>query len=295
MIWDADYGGMAQTCQTVPFANGGTTGAQTCQTVRFAGWYGIGNSWEQMFTTSSATAWHARTGFGFAAIGGRLAVFGGEDISGTTLYNDVHSSFDGRNWVPHSSPSAWSPRANFLHLVHNGYIYLWSGRGCRGYCKDIFRAPVPAEGAVLNFERLGDLPRGGRMNGLAVSLQGRLYDIGGQDNSGSFTDIFMHREGDDWNTWHQVTVSEADCAQPANCAPDCKCYWTENYIGGWPNNYEYRVVGTAHSDAIYIFGGKTRDPDGNTKVLKLTCSDVGKVVKVWLLFWFSKVCPCVPI
>ncbi len=137
------------------------------------------------------------------------------------------------------------------------------------------------------------------MNGLAVSLQGRLYDIGGQDNSGSFTDIYMHREGDDWNTWHQVTVSEADCAQTAKCAPGCKCYWTERYIGGWPiggtNNYEYRVVGTAHLDAIYIFGGKTRDPDGsNTKVLKLTCSDVGKVLKVWQLFLLSKVCPCVP-
>lgn len=234
--------------------------AQVCQEVPFAGWYGIGKEWEDV---SQSSPWGMRGGFGFAVMGGRLAVFGGEDSAGT-LHNDVFVTRDGMSWTSLHTTSAWKARTNFLHFVHEEYLYVMSGRGCDDYCNDIYRAPAPSVGNFqLSFERVGDLPRPGRERGLAVSFQGRIYDIGGCSASGCFVDIIM-LEPTVSGQWHSVSVVEPTCEIPKGCI------WTIDFVGQWPNTLEYRLVGAAHTDSIYIFGGRV-----STSVLRLTPSSSG--------------------
>jgi hypothetical protein len=236
-----------------------------------SGWYGIGRQWEDMQGTQGdawSTPWGARAGFGVAVIGGRLAVFGGQD-SQAHLKNDVFVSTDARTWTPLHTESAWSPRTKFQNVVHDNFLYVMSGRGCEetgtGYCDDIYRAPAPGQDDAiyqLNFEFVGIMAHSGRERGLALSFQGRIYDIGGCSGSGCFTEINML----DGKIWRRVEVVESTCNREGGC------FWTENYVGAWPNTQEYRLVGTAHQNAIYIFGG-----DIICTVLKLQPTSTGNI------------------
>ena len=240
----------------------GTAQAETCQDVPFDGWYGVGRNWQDL----GQIPWGARGGFGFAAIGGRLAVFGGEDSTGK-LKNDVFFSSNGVAWTEDRS-QLWAPRSNFLHVTHNDYLYILSGRGCKtsndDYCRDVWRALVPAPTApfALQFENVGLLPRAGRERGLALSFKGRLYDIGGCSSSGCFVDVTML---DSNGVWHTVAIREPTCSEENRV-----CFWSINFIGRWPSTSEYRLVGVAHEDSIWIFGGVR-----NTNVLRLTPSNEG--------------------
>ena len=224
-----------------------------------SGWYGVGSEWEDL-AQFEATPWGTRSGYGFAVAGGRFAVFGGEDSEG--LKNDVFVSSDGAAWARLHITSAWQARANFLHVVVGDALYVFSGRGCGGFCNDVFRASVPSVGSFqLLFQKVGELPRPGRQRGLAVPLQGRIYDIGGCSGSGCFVDIIMLDP--DSGRWYAVSV---EGEKPGLVAR----WWTADIVGKWPNIQEYRLVGTAHSDSIYIFGGLV-----NTKALRLTPSSFG--------------------
>jgi hypothetical protein len=144
--------------------------------------------------------------------------------------------------------------------VHKNYLYVFSGRGCEaGFCSDVYRAQFSV-GGQLNFAYVGDLPRPGREAGLALSFQGRLYDIGGRSNSGLFADIIMLDEND---IWRAIEISEPTCNERTG-----NCFWNTDNVGAWPNHQnnaiEYRVVGTSHLEAIYIFGGKV-----STNILQL--------------------------
>lgn len=211
------------------------------------------------------TPWGARGGFGFAVIGERLAVFGGQDSEGR-LKNDVFMSSDAHSWIPLHTESAWSPRTRFQHVVHDNFIYVMSGKGCEQYCSDIYRAPAPSPDDIfqLNFEHVGSMAHSGRERGLALSFRGRIYDIGGCSDSGCFVDINML----DGTTWRGVQVIEPRCNRD-----DGPCFWTLNYVGAWPNTEEYRLVGAAHEDSIYIFGG-----DIICTVLQLQTTRTGQIL-----------------
>jgi hypothetical protein len=229
-----------------------------CQDVPFAGWYGIGRRWEDLAPSHPfGTPWGMRSGHGFAVVGGRLAVFGGEDSAG--LKNDVFVSGDGASWMRLHSTSEWQPRTNFLHAVLNETLYVFSGRGCgasaTSFCDDVYRASVPSAGSFqLRFEKVGNLGRPGRQLGLAVPLQGRIYDIGGCSGSGCFVDIYALEP--DSGSWQAVQVEEGQSV-----------WWTADIVGRWPDTQAYRLVGAAHSDSIFVFGGQV-----STYALRLTPS-----------------------
>jgi len=239
-----------------------------------SGWYGIGRNWEDMNALVGAP-WGTRTGFGFAVIGGRLALFGGEESEG--LQNDVFVSTDASAWTRLHSKSEWSPRTNFQHVMHDNAIYVMSGRGCATercesgacYCNDIWRAPTPAANAIyqLNFEKVGLMAHSGRERGLALSFEGRIYDIGGCSQSGCFVDIRVL----DGEIWRAVDVNEPECQRE-----DRRCFWTDQYVGAWPATDEYRLVGAAHEDALYIFGGNII-----CTVLQLRPSSAGQTEALW--------------
>jgi hypothetical protein len=264
----------------------GQIATETCQSVDFGGWYGIGREWQTVmddWAPDNERAWGRRGGFGFAVLGGRLLVFGGE--TRTEKKNDVFMSSNGESWLELASTSRWGPRTNFPHVLHTvggiEYLYVLSGRGCDGcgantcYCNDVWRAPTPATGShfEVEFAYVGKTAtQMGRERGLALSFEGRLYDIGGRDTSSQFLDIHVLIDNDTGKVevteqaWVKVEVTEPTCTDE-----DGICAWTLANVAYWPGGHdEYRIVGTTYMDAIYLFGGKV-----STSVLQLKLDGTG--------------------
>ena len=265
------------------------TAAETCPNGRThrGDWYGVGREWETLLDWNEPVgdapepAWGQRSGFGWGVLGGKIYVMGGEMRS---LKNDVWSSSNGTSWdllhptaVQRDGSAAWEPRTRFLHTVHEvggvHYLYVFSGVGCGGYCNDVWRAPAPApDSQKLEFEKMGDTAtKRGRERGLALSFSGRLYDIGGV-NPAVFIDIHMSEDGG--RTWQEVEIVE-----PACTAENGVCSWTDDIVGAWPTS-EYRIVGTGHLDAIYIFGGRSSSPGDGVSVLRLKSVGDGRQMEL---------------
>ena len=270
------------------------TAAETCPNVQThrGDWYGVGREWETLLDWNEPVgdarepAWGQRSGFGWGVLGGKLYVLGGEMSSEhqNGSKNDVWSSSNGGSWtllhptaVQRDGSAAWEPRTRFLHTVHEvggvHYLYVFSGVGCGGYCNDVWRAPAPApDSQDLVFEKMGDTAtKRGRERGLALSFSGRLYDIGGV-NPAVFIDIHMSEDGG--RTWQEVEIVE-----PACTAENGVCSWTDDIVGAWPTS-EYRIVGTGHLDAIYIFGGRSSSPGDGVSVLRLKSVGDGRQMEL---------------
>lgn len=69
-------------------------------------------------------------------------ILGGEGIDGNNspFYNDIWSSIDGKEWREDSktSPAGWSPRSDFLGVVHDEKMFAIGGRSESGIRDDVW-------------------------------------------------------------------------------------------------------------------------------------------------------------
>ena len=126
---------------------------------------------------------------------GRLYVLGGWD--GSNRRNDVWSSADGQNWARETDNAEWAARYGHQALSHNGRLYVLGGFGSYEngsyYKNDVWSS---ADGQ--NWSRETDNAEWtGREYHQALSHNGRLYVLGGSDNSRR-NDVWSSADGEEW-------------------------------------------------------------------------------------------------
>ena len=179
-------------------------------------------------------AWLPRTRFQVVEYKGRLYAMGG--ISGGVRYNDVQSSANGKDWTTVKTNAAWVRRRGHQVVVHNDRMYVLGGlakssEGNNGHLNDVWSS---ADGSNWSFE--GNANWSERYFHQAVSHQGRLYVVGGNDvYTGNKNDVWSSVDGKSW---------------------ELEDLWPE-----WATRKNYKVV--SYDGLLYMMGGQHSQVDKN--------------------------------
>ena len=188
-----------------------------------------GKNWVE--ETSNAE-WLWRHGHQALSHNGRLYVLGGNGDAINSPLNDVWSSADGKNWAQETDNAEWLWRHGHQALSHNGRLYVLGGYGSyeNGSSRrnDVWSS---ADGKSWVLET-DDASWSRRNEHQALSHNGRLYVLGGQDGSVR-NDVWSSADGKNW-------VRETDDA-------------------GWERRYEHQAL--SHNGRLYVLGG--RDNNNN--------------------------------
>ena len=196
-----------------------------------------GKSWMRK---TNNTGWSERS-YQALSHNGRLYVLGGvyTFLEGLihrnyNYYNDVWSSVDGKNWMRKTNNAGWSGRSSHQALSHNGRLYVLGGRNSNRQGrnnKNLNDVWSSADGKrwVLETDEAG---WSGRYSHQALSHNGRLYVLGGEDGS-RLNDVWSSADGKNW-------VRETDDA-------------------GWSNRYSHQAL--SHNGRLYVLGGYYRQND----------------------------------
>lgn len=170
------------------------------------------------------------------AFNGKLWVIGGRASDGPQ--NDVWSSSDGAEWTLERSDAEFSARFAHQVVVHGGALILAGGREDRfenyvGYQKDVWRS----EDGV-NWQKIGDIPFGGRAYHQLTSTGDKLVTTAGSHTVlqvGSIVepigDSWISDDGIDWS----LATHDPDFGERKN----------------------YSMV--EYADKLWLFGGSTYD------------------------------------
>ncbi len=198
-----------------------------------------GRTWEEIVPDGTPGIWPSRAFFQAVKLGGRMYVLGGQDFnlipnpnpfpqpgeppffSESNFYNDVWCSEDGINWIQQTDDAGWAGRAGLSAVAHRGAIYVMGGSfnddpaiiggpPTRVYFNDVWCSRDKGRTWTQVTDNAPWAPRAGAV---AVSKNGRLYLIGGEDGftceSGGdrcppyFNDVWCSRDGG--RTWVEVT------------------------------------------------------------------------------------------
>jgi hypothetical protein len=195
-------------------------------------------TWEQI---ADDQPWEGRAGLHVVELDGAFLLMGGRmpeqsTVPGAgTIWGDVWRSTDrGETWRnvrAQDRPGAWSPRAYFQAVAHDGYAYVLGGQdfrvvpsgcpagipGCPAevpsstFFNDVWRSRDGVE-----WERMTEAaPWAGRSGLRAISFDGWIWIFGGSRNDDSavigaqgpareyFNDVWRSRDGSEWE---QVTA-----------------------------------------------------------------------------------------
>ena len=151
-------------------------------------------------------AWPERARHQAVVYQGRLYVLGGSD--GTNSRNDVWSWAKGQSWRKDKANNnvGWTKRDGHQAVVHNGRLYVLGGKA-REDGVDVRKNDVwsSADGANWSFE--GNAEWTVRTLHEAVSHQGRLYIMGGDDGSTKRNDVWSSLDG---KSWRQELANDND-------------------------------------------------------------------------------------
>ncbi len=146
--------------------------------------------------------WSPRLAPGFVVFKDRMWVLGGTsdfyENNDTTLFNDVWSSADGKEWKLELAKAPWSKRAHGQAVVFDGKIWIMGG-GHRN------PKPIPTNDVwfsedgvnwTLATKSAEWLPR---MWFSAVVYRDRMWVIGGwSEEKGNFGDVWHSKDGKTW-------------------------------------------------------------------------------------------------
>ncbi len=209
----------------------------------------FGESWDPILFTDDESHWPARAYFQAVTKGRHMYVLGGQNfnivdnecppfvpdcpaqVPKSEFFNDVWRSRDGVHWRKMTGNAPWAGRAGLSAVVHRGAIYVMGGsfnddssivdgQPAREYFNDVWKS---YDGARW-FKVTKQAPWAPRAGGIAVSKNGYLYMIGGEDGftceSGDrcppyFNDVWRSRDG---AHWQQVTDAAPWPARPGHQA-----------------------------------------------------------------------------
>ena len=187
--------------------------------------------WRQV--TASAD-WTNRELYQAVSHNGKIYVMGGE--IGTQIYlNDVWSSVDGKNWSFEGN-AGWSKRRGFQAVSHNGKIYVLGGYGIVGIASREYLNDVWSSVDGKNWSSEGNADWLTRERFQAVSHNGTIYVLGGEDDAGDRNDVWSSVDGASWEK------------EPAV---------------GWAVRNSHQAV--SHNGTIYVLGGVSGGNNGSRK------------------------------
>ena len=228
-----------------------------------------GREWTQ--ETANAD-WAGREGHQAVSHNGRLYVLGGRgDYDGDiaerdyTYYGDVWSSVDGKSWVRVTLSGSWAGRSGHQAVSHNGRLYVLGGWSCslppffqiscedggETYYNDVWSS---VDGKSWTRETWG-AGWSERYNHRAVSHNGRLYVLGGDegdydfdfDYSGPFYGPFVN------DVWSSV---------------DGKSWLQETEAAGWSPWWSPYAVVFPPNLVLHGTDSEFRIPNGHTGIIE---------------------------
>ena len=187
--------------------------------------------WRQV--TASAD-WTNRELYQVVSHNGKIYVMGGE-IGTQSYLNDVWSSVDGKNWSFEGN-AGWSKRRGFQAVSHNGKIYVLGGYGIVGIASREYLNDVWSSVDGKNWSSEGNADWLTRERFQAVSHNGTIYVLGGEDDAGDRKDVWSSVDGASWEK------------EPAV---------------GWAVRNSHQAV--SHNGTIYVLGGVSGGNNGSRK------------------------------
>jgi N-acetylneuraminic acid mutarotase len=164
-----------------------------------------GAAWVQVTT---AAPFSPRTEFGLAVAGGRLWLVGGLDATGQQ--RDAWVSTDGVQWLRVNEQVPTLPAAGFSLASHNGNLWLTGGVSIvvgNGYTDVTYKNEVWSSTDAVNWRRVS--PQAAfspRFGSTLVSLESRLFLLGGIDANGVKNDVWSSTDGSDWRLGYRGAI-----------------------------------------------------------------------------------------
>jgi hypothetical protein len=180
-----------------------------------------GETWESL----GEAPWPARAFFEAVTKDGYMYVMGGQSfdlvcpfpgctpdqqVPVSTFYNDVYRSTDGIVWEQMTDDAPWAPRAGLSAVVHRGWIYVFAGAfgddpAIGGSGRTFFTDVHKSRDGEKWIKVADDVPWAGRGGGAAVSKNGKIYFMGGEDGFllPPYGDVWSSRNGTRWKLENQ--------------------------------------------------------------------------------------------
>jgi len=137
-------------------------------------------------------------------------------------------------------------------LVKEGYIYAIGGDGAYSNHREIYRAPITADGLTNGWEHVATGPWPIDCLSQTFAIGSRMWKIAGQE------------VWDDPGTAHRRTYYSDDDGETWTQGPDCPA----ELAGGLIQNPLPVAVIDGRLQAIFVCGGGTSDTDGSTRTYR---------------------------
>lgn len=184
------------------------------------------------WTLVGEAGWHPRLGAGFVVFKDRMWVLGGTsdfyENNDETLFNDVWSSADGKEWTREVENAPWSKRCHLQAVVFDNKIWIMGGG--HWHPENIPLNDVWCSEDGVNWtQATGTAQWKPRIWFSLVSYRDRMWVLGGwSEENGNFGDVWFSKGGKDW------TELKSDVT--------------------WKNRHELSAY--VFQDKIWIAGGK---------------------------------------
>ena len=202
--------------------------------------------------------------------GKQIFVLGGSD--GSNFLNDMWSAADGKNWVSITA-AGWTKRSGHQALLHNGRFYILGGISKRKL-KNIYLNDVWSSADGKNWSLETDDADWTQRRAQALSHHGRLYVLGGNDDSNNLNDVWSSADGKNWSletahaNWtmrssHQAVShhgrlyvlggSGGGYLNDVWSSADGKNWEEETAHAEWPKREGHQAL--SHHGRLYVLGG----------------------------------------
>ncbi len=148
--------------------------------------------------------WSPRLAPGFAVFKGRMWVLGGNSDfyhnNDTTLFNDVWSSADGKEWKLELANAPWSKRAHGQVIVYDNKLWIMGGGQCAPKVIPTNDVWCSEDGKKWT-KVTASAEWGPRLWFSAVVYRGLMWVIGGMgmsDQKYNFGDVWYSKDGKHW-------------------------------------------------------------------------------------------------
>lgn len=157
-----------------------------------------GSNW--VLETPNA-GWSPRLAPGFVVFKGKMWILGGTSDfyknNDTTLFNDVWSSEDGKNWKLELANAPWSKRTHGQALVFDGKMWIIGG-GTRAPKANSLNDVWSSEDGVNWTQVTNSAAWAPRIWFSTVVYRDRMWVLGGWADSGNIGDVWYSKDGKTW-------------------------------------------------------------------------------------------------
>jgi len=156
---------------------------------------------EKWILETTNAAWSPRLAPGFVVFKDRMWILGGTSDfyknNDTTLFNDVWSSADGKNWKLELANAPWSKRTHGKAIVFDGKIWIIGGgtRAPKANSLNDVWSSVDGVNWTLVTDSAAWAPR---IWFSALVYRNRIWVLGGWSESGNIGDVWYSKDGKNW-------------------------------------------------------------------------------------------------